>query len=345
MTTNSPLDPEQERARRRANGRKAVLISTSIVGGLALLGSAAATPAIFSSPFGSSATVIGPSDFLSWLTSGDADRISFEDFVNDSDSGPWGGSEGEEFFDRDDFPWNDDEHEDSQSSDGASGSSGASTTQTASASGITSIDIEVVRHMLDIEYGDVSEAELRATGAASDSWRLEREGDALVVESPEGGRFSGRTQATTLVLPTGLKEKRIDADIDVSTGVVNADLRLDSLELEVGAGAANIGGSADTVEASVSAGELNLDLDRVSDASLSVELGELSAAFSGSAPDSLGVEVGAGNMQIELPDETYRLDVDADFGNVNAGVTTAADAPNVISGSVDLGSLRLQAEN
>lgn len=223
--------------------------------------------------------------------------------------------------------------------------SGSVTTTTVDASDVTSLEIDVESHRLEVEYEDVDEATLRATGRSGDAWKLERQGDALVVASPTGVRFTGRSQASTLVLPRSLRERALDTRIDVSTGAVDADLRFGELEVTVGAGAARLGGSAENVTASVSAGQLEIELSDVATADLDVDLGQLVAELEGSTPNDLQVAVGAGNMELDVPNDAYRIEIDEDLGEVSVDVTTSRTAENFITGSVDFGNLSIRTDD
>ncbi len=218
--------------------------------------------------------------------------------------------------------------------------------------GIRELDLDISAASFAVEYGPQDEASLQVTGPRSERWTLTRDGDTLTVGSPAGMASScvfgfcppGRGSATTatLTLPNSFAKLGLDVDVTVGAGSFEADGRFGELDVEVGAGEATITGAAHTVDVSVGVGEFRGTFADVAEADFSVEVGELVAQLKGKAPREVTVDVNLGNAVLELPDASYRVDRSVGLGDLSNELRTSADAPHLITASLELGELTLR---
>ncbi len=225
-------------------------------------------------------------------------------------------------------------------------------TWTADVRGISGIDVEADAALVTIEFGDVDEAVLEVTDARRGDWRLERDGDELVLRSPDrvfgwGPRWGGwgrDGETAVLTLPEELRERHLDADLRLSAGELRADGDFGDLALELGGGAMDVSGSAETLAADVSAGQTEIDLEGVDEASLTVSAGRLLGRLTGAAPDETTIEVSAGSLELELPDAPYDVRSDVSAGSFDNRLETETAAPHLVTVEVSAGRVQLTPE-
>ncbi|WP_200880966.1 DUF4097 family beta strand repeat-containing protein [Microbacterium profundi] len=216
------------------------------------------------------------------------------------------------------------------------------------ASGITGIDLDVGGAAVRVEFGDVEQAQLELSGSGDDRWSLSRDGDELVVNSPEMnfgwwfGDWFNDDQSVVLTLPDELRSERLDADVSLGAGSLDVQGDFGDIDVEVGAGALFITGSADTIEADLSAGRAEFELADVSTADFSISAGRLEAELTGTAPRDVQVDVSAGSLELTLPDEEYDVRQDVSAGSLDNGLQTSSNARNSIVVSVSAGSAVLR---
>lgn len=229
----------------------------------------------------------------------------------------------------------------------ALGTSGAaaSTSETGVA-GVTELEIDASRGDVVVEFADVAEARLHVEGG--DRWRMERDGDTLVVKS-RNGLFDwgpdlcfgvcGEHRAT-LTLPRELAG--VDAEFELGAGALSAEGEFGALQLDVGAGRAQLAGSARSVDAEISAGSADIDLAGVQSASFEVSAGKGNVLLSGAAPSNVEASVSAGSLMIELPDAVYSVTSDVSAGGLDNELRTDPASPNRVTVDVSAGSLTLR---
>lgn len=220
------------------------------------------------------------------------------------------------------------------------------TAMTVDATGIRGLDLDIGASDVTVQFRDVDEAELAVEGGSGRSWTLDRDGDELIVHSPNrtfgwwfGGWFNN-DERITLTLPSSAAG--LDVDVDLGAGAVEMDGEFGELDLRLGAGYISVGGSAATVDADISAGRADLHLDGVSEADLTVAAGELVGEFTGSAPDEIIIDVSAGSLRLTLPDSTYRVSQNVSAGSLDNRLDTASSARSTIEVSVSAGSAILR---
>lgn len=220
--------------------------------------------------------------------------------------------------------------------------------QTVDAEGITSIDLDVDAGNMRVEFGDVDEAELSVTNSRNPGWTLEREGDELVVRSPDfewgwwfGGWF-GDDQSAVLTLPEDLRTHAVDADLTLDAGSLDVVGDFGALDLTVNAGALDVEGSAESLAVEMSAGRADVALDGVDQADLGVSAGDMNVDLTGRAPSLTTIEVSAGSLDLTVPDTSYAIEEDVSAGSLDARVDKGSSSARVIQVSLSAGSVTIR---
>lgn len=215
----------------------------------------------------------------------------------------------------------------------------------ASAAGVKDVDLDIGGAEVTLAFGDVAEASIETSGRDSDRWTLRREGDDLVVKSPNRFMdfcFGWCDERRTAVITLPRELEGVDLDIDLGSGSVTALGSFGELGLELGAGDATVSGSARSVDAEVSAGDLDLELENVRSASFQVSAGGANARLTGSAPEEVEVEVSAGTVSLTLPDVPYRVASDVAVGDIANSLRVDPAAKHRITADVAAGDLVLR---
>jgi len=216
------------------------------------------------------------------------------------------------------------------------------------AAGVASLDVDVAAGDVRVLFTDTDEAVLDVTADyGAGRWSLTREGDELVVRSPDrwfgGWWFYDGPTRVVLELPEDLQGAALDAKLTLSAGSLDVDGEFGVLDLEVNAGELTLAGEADEVTASVNAGRADLEIANVSDAGLDVSAGGLKAVFTGSAPDDVAIDVSAGSLDLTVPSGAYRVDSDVSAGGLDNRLETSSSASRVIAVSVAAGDATLRS--
>ncbi|WP_194421077.1 DUF4097 family beta strand repeat-containing protein [Microbacterium abyssi] len=237
----------------------------------------------------------------------------------------------------------------------AAAHSGDADTQSLDVDGIEGITLDADASNVTARFGDVDEATLEVTGARSGNWTLERDGDELIVGSPDrgfgwwfgngwfGDGWFGDEQTVVLTLPQNLERAELDADFSLSAGSLDVEGGYGEVDIEVGAGGFSMDGSATSLDADVSAGRADLSLSGVDEADFTVSAGKIVAELTGSAPRSVLIDVSAGSLELTVPDEEYNLTQDVSAGSLDNGLNTSNDSRFEIDASVSAGSVDLRA--
>lgn len=220
--------------------------------------------------------------------------------------------------------------------------------QTVDASGLQSIDLDVDAGNMRVEFGDVDEARLSVSNSRGPAWTLEREGDELVVHSPNSefgwwfGSWFGDDQSAVLTLPDSLRDSAVDADMTLDAGSLDVVGDFGELDLTVNAGALDVEGAANSVSIDMSAGRADALLDGVETAALSVSAGDLSVDLTGRAPTTTTIDVSAGSVDLTVPDTSYAITQDVTAGSLDAKVEQSADAQRAIDVSLAAGRVTIR---
>ncbi|MFF2633009.1 DUF4097 family beta strand repeat-containing protein [Microbacterium sp. NPDC058021] len=217
------------------------------------------------------------------------------------------------------------------------------------AAGVDSLDIDVSAGDVRVLFTDTDEAVLDITAdAGAGNWTLTREGDELVVRSPQrwffGWWFYDGPTRVVLELPEALQGTGLDADFVLSAGSLDVDGDFGALDLEVNAGELTLAGSATELHTDVSAGRADLELADIDTASLNVSAGGLKAVLTGSAPDDVTIDVSAGSLDLTVPDGQYRVESDVSAGGLDNRLETTSQATRTISVSVSAGDVTLRSD-
>lgn len=216
------------------------------------------------------------------------------------------------------------------------------------ASGVTGIKLDLGGVDTRVEFGDVEEAQLDVSGSGSERWALTRDGDELIVNSPEMnfgwwfGDWFDNEGSVLLTLPNELRDAALDADIFLGAGSLDVKGDFGEVDVEMGAGALFITGSAETIDLDLGAGRAELELADVSEADFSISAGRLEAELTGTAPSEVQLDVSAGSLVLTLPDEEYDVRQDVSAGSLDNGLQTSSNARNSIVASVSAGSAVLR---
>ncbi|MBW8764249.1 MAG: DUF4097 family beta strand repeat protein [Microbacterium sp.] len=212
--------------------------------------------------------------------------------------------------------------------------------------GVESLDLDASASDVRVEFGDVDEAELSVKGGRGGAWTIERDGDELLVRSPDSGfgwwfgRWFDDDRTAVLTLPNELEG--LDASFRLNAGGLDITGSYGELELELAAGDLNVDGSARSLEADVSAGGADLLLDGVDEADLSVAAGDLSVELTGSAPSRVTITANAGSADLTLPDTGYHVTQSVSAGELDNRLEQSSDSRNSIEVTLSAGTVTLR---
>ncbi|WP_257515930.1 DUF4097 domain-containing protein [Microbacterium sp. zg.Y909] len=216
------------------------------------------------------------------------------------------------------------------------------------ATGVDSLDVDVAAGDVRVLFTDTDEAVLDVTAAAGGGqWTLDRDGDELVVRSPDrwfgGWWFYDGPTRVVLELPESLQGAALDATLTLSAGSLDVDGEFGTLELEVNAGELTLAGAAAEVDVSVNAGRADLEIADVATADLDVSAGGLKAVFTGDAPDDVAIDVSAGSLDLAVPSGAYRVASDVSAGGLDNRLETSTQASRLITVTVSAGDVTLRS--
>lgn len=222
----------------------------------------------------------------------------------------------------------------------------SSESQSVDAAGLSELNVDVDAAGVTVEFADVAEATLEVDGSRG-AWTLRRDGDELVVRSPQGffggwwfGDWFGGEERAVLTLPSEL-EGDLDAEFTLDAGGLTVRGGFAAVDADVNAGGFDFFGAATQLDVELNAGSADIEADGVETAELTVSAGELIAEFTGAVPTETEIEVSAGSLELTVPDATYAVTQNVSAGDLQNALQTASSARNSISvqlaaGSVDL---------
>ncbi len=204
------------------------------------------------------------------------------------------------------------------------------------ATGMTRVNLDAAGASVTIRYGDVTQATLRSVGPGNADWTMRRDGDALDVRSPRavfgwwiGGWFQdGPT--ITLTLPKDL-EGRLNADLTLESGSLDAAGDFDAVTATVSAGSLTVSGSIADLDLTVDAGQADVSAADTSSVALTMSAGRVNADITGSQPHRVSLDVSAGSMAVTLPAGSYDLTRDVSAGTVDSELSQAAGSAHRVS--------------
>lgn len=217
--------------------------------------------------------------------------------------------------------------------------------------GIEGIDLDASASDVTVQFDDVEEAELTVTGGRG-NWTMERNEDDLIVRSPDtgfswwfGGNWFSGPETVVLTLPENLRTAKLDAEFTLSAGSLEAVGDFGDLDVEVGAGFFSIGGSAHVLDIDMSAGRASIELEGVTEADLAVSAGDLMVELTGTAPDTVTIDVSAGSVNLALPNVDYNIVQDVSAGTLDSRVEESSSSRRTIDVSLSAGSVTLRPED
>ena len=220
--------------------------------------------------------------------------------------------------------------------------------QSVGVEGIDSIDVDADASSMRVEFGDVDEAELAITNSRGTAWTFERDGDELVVQSPQGvfgwwfGNWFGDEEIAVLTLPESLRGAQLDADLTLDAGSLDVVGDFGILDVSVSAGALDVEGAARELDVQMSAGRADILLDGVDQADLGVSAGDLTVQLTGTPPSQTSIDVSAGSLDLTVPDVEYAITQDISAGTLNAKIDEASSARRTIDVSLSAGTATIR---
>lgn len=223
--------------------------------------------------------------------------------------------------------------------------------QTVDVEGIDSVDLDVNASSTRIEFGDVDEAELSITNGRGPAWTFEREGDELVVRSPESrwgwwfGTWFGDEEIAVVTLPEELRGEQLDGDFTVNSGSLDVKGAFGDLGIDVNAGSIDVEGEATGIDVDMSAGRADVTLDGVQRAVLGVSAGSLDVELTGTPPSQTTVDVSAGSLDLTVPDVGYAITQDVSAGSLDVKVDQSGSDRRMIDVTLSAGSVTIRPGN
>lgn len=225
---------------------------------------------------------------------------------------------------------------------------GGDSVQSLDVDGIDSLTLDADASSMRVEFGDIDQAELAITNTRGPDWTIRRDGDELVVRSPESrwgwwfGDWFGGEEVVVLTLPESLRTEAIDADLTLDAGSLDVVGDFGALDIDVSAGALDVEGSATSLAVDMSAGRADIALADVADAALSVSAGDLNVELTGTAPTRTTVEASAGSVDLTVPDVAYDITQRVDAGSLDARVEQSSSARRSIEVSLSAGGVTIR---
>ena len=227
-------------------------------------------------------------------------------------------------------------------------SSSPESVQTVNVDGIEGIDVAADASSMRVEFGDVEEAQLAITNGRGTAWKFERDGDELIVRSPDGvfgwwfGNWFGDEEIAVLTLPENLRNAELDADLNLDAGSLDVVGDFGALDISVSAGALDVEGAARELDLQMSAGRADVLLDGVTTADLGVSAGDLTVELTGTPPTQTSIDVSAGSLDLTVPNVAYAITQDVSAGTLNAKVDESSSARRTIDVSLSAGTATIR---
>lgn len=221
---------------------------------------------------------------------------------------------------------------------------------TADATGISRVEIDNSSATLNVVFADVDEASLdvqstRSSGASA--WNLSTRNDTLIVQHNNswlsGIGFFGffGEETVTLTLPEDLNDS-LSLDLENSAGAAVVEGDFVAMSVQLNAGDIEIDGAVESLELAINAGSARLAVDDVSTLDVDVSAGSLRGSVSGAAPRTSSFSVSAGDINLTMPDETYRITSDVALGDSDIDLDTDSSAPRTITIDIAAGDITLR---
>ncbi|MHA3685444.1 DUF4097 family beta strand repeat-containing protein [Leucobacter sp. HY1908] len=153
----------------------------------------------------------------------------------------------------------------------------------------------------------------------------------------------GESQIVTLTLPKDLGlERAASLDVTVEAGSFTGTGSFDELDLELNAGELTFTGDARSVDVDVEVGTARAEVADVEAATVTVATGEATVKLTGTAPASTEVEAEMGSVTLQLPTETYRVETNAELGGVDNRLKVSKDSKYLVTVEASLADVVLK---
>ncbi|GAA3757840.1 hypothetical protein GCM10022240_08280 [Microbacterium kribbense] len=228
----------------------------------------------------------------------------------------------------------------------------ADSSRTIAVDGVDRLSLDLSAGQMRVEFADVEQAELSVTaGVSAQRWTLRRDGDELVVRTPQGlfgwsgwgswGMWGGHGYGDAVLrLPHALAG--MDADLGISAGTLTVAGDFGTLTTTLGAGALRVSGSAREVSADISAGRADLTLADVGTGDLQISAGQLNATLTGSQPQHLALRASAGSMDVGVPAGDYAVTEHTSAGSFENRIGSTPGAGSAVQVDVSAGRIVLE---
>ena len=235
-------------------------------------------------------------------------------------------------------------------SNSASGSGSGDRAITADVRDLDELDIDAGSADFSVVYdgeGGADTALLVVSGGTRE-WTMRRDEGALEIDSSRGFFLDWLTfgpdfgQTVVLHLPEQLRDRQMDADLDLSSGSLRVAGVFGELNVEVSSGEAVVAGSARSVDAHLSSGGLEFELADVTEADLEVSSGVMRGELTGEAPRRAELSVSSGSIDLILPDVPYDLRSSVSSGSADNLLRTDPSASRTLDVRVSSGSVMLR---
>jgi hypothetical protein len=223
--------------------------------------------------------------------------------------------------------------------------SARSETTTAAVAGVDALAVDVSAARLSVRFDDAAAtARLDVRDSGGGSWTLRRDGDTLRVatpRSPFAWGFGGGNGTATLTLPSELAG--LGADLHLGGGSIDVAGEFGDVTLDMAAGQTTLAGTARALTADISAGRTDLDLADVATADVRLSAGELRGALTGDSPQDVRIDVSAGTLNLQLPDDEYAVTSEVSAGGFDNRLRTDPGASARVDVQVSAGNATLRA--
>lgn len=178
-------------------------------------------------------------------------------------------------------------------------------------------------------------------------WQMRNSESTLQIESTSRFPFGWLSigprpgQQVVLHLPSSLRESRLNADLDLSSGSFHIDAELGDVEVDLSSGQITVEGSARSFEGSVSSGALVIGLSGVREADIEVSSGRVSGELTGRDLRALELSVSSGKVDLGVPDQSYAVSSRVSSGKFDNQLRTDPSSRSAIEVGVSSGSVTL----
>lgn len=220
--------------------------------------------------------------------------------------------------------------------------------ESVSTDGIDTLRVNTATGAVTVEFGDVTEAEMHATGPGADRWDLTSSAGVITLQRDNMWGFdvdwifgwAADRPRVRLTLPSEL-EGDIDAYLSSSAGSVAMRGDAAEVSIDVSAGRVDFEGASTALDVSVSAGDADVSTSGPDVVSLDVSAGRIEAIVDGEPPTATTVKASAGSIELELPDAAYSVSESRSAGASDINLRTDPASEYTLDVRVSAGSVEV----